>query len=309
MKKNMMDNLLSKFTKGFKDGYFVRVGAKNLNIFIGKDEEGRFCFEYKGVFTPIKIIGSKPLDVNQYYWEGNIRILRFSLEHNELIGCFSAFCEDLLESVSDITDENAAYNTITSRYMAWRKLFKPNRSMLSENEIMGLIGELLFLKDKAIPMWGIDVALDSWTGAEKTHKDFSCGNSWFEIKTIAAGRETVKISSIEQLDSETDGELVIYSLEKMSPSYNGITLNALVKDIVNSFSNTQKDFCLNKLELFGFDFDSSYDNFVYAITDTSFYHVPDSFPRLKRLDVPLAISKAQYDLIISEISPYKLQNA
>lgn len=304
----MINNILSKFTEGFKDGYFVRVGLKSQNIFIGKDEEGRLCFEYRGIFTPVKIIGSKPLAVNQYNWKDNIRILRFSLEQKELIGCFSAFCEDLIESVSYITDENAAYKTMVSRYMAWRKLFKPNRSMLTEVEIMGLIGELLFLRDKAIPMWGIDMSLDSWTGPEKSHKDFSYDNSWFEIKTISTGKETVKISSIEQLDSETDGELVIYSLEKMSPSYNGVTLNALVKEIVKSFSLAQRDLCLNKLELFGFDFNPSNDNFVYAVTDTSYYHVPNSFPRLKRADVPLAISKAQYELIISKIAPYKIQN-
>lgn len=304
----MMDNILSKFANGFKDGYFVRVGSKSLNIFIGKDEDGRFCFEYRGIFTPIKIVGSKPLVVNQYNYEGNVRILRFSLEHNELLGCFSAFCEDLLDSVSNIGDENSVYKTMASRYMAWRKLFKPNRATLTELEIMGLLGELLFLRDRAIPTWGIDIALDSWTGPEKTHKDFSCNNEWYEIKTINSGKESVKVSSIEQLDSEVDGELCVYSLEKMSPSYNGIKLNALVKEIIHSFTSSQKDTCLNKLALFGFDFDPANDNYVYALTDALRYSVTKEFPRLKRSDVPLAISKAQYDIILSEISPYIIHN-
>lgn len=303
----MMDSILSKFTEGFKNGYFVRVGSKNHNIFIGKDEDGRYCFEYRGTFSPIKIVGSKPLAVNQYNYEGNVRILRFSLELNELIGCFSAFCEDLLYSVEAIIDDNTIYKTMASRYMAWRKLFKPNRALLTEIEVMGLIGELLFLKERAIPMWGIETALESWTGPEKTHKDFSCGDQWFEIKTITSGKETVKISSIEQLDSDVDGELSVYSLEKMSPSYNGVKINSLVREIISHLSSAQRDICLSKLELFDFNFDSAYDNYVYAITDVSRYIVTSDFPRLRRSDVPLAISKAQYDITISEIIPYKIQ--
>ena len=304
----MTDSILKKFTEGFKDGYFIRIGLKEHNIFIGKDEEGRFCFEYRGVFNPIKIVGSTPLIVNQYNYEGNIKILRFSLEHDELIGCFSAFCEDLLYSVNSITDDNIIYKTMASRYLEWKKLFKTKPAVLTEFEIMGLIAELLFLKNKAFDLWGIDAALDSWTGPEKTHKDFSYGNEWYEIKSISSGKENVKISSIEQLDSDIEGNLCIYSFEKMSPSYNGVKLNSLAREIMSKLNTAQRDLFLNKLELFDFNFEPSNDNYVYVITDISTYSVTKDFPRLRRTEVPLAISKAQYEIIISEIIPFKKQN-
>ena len=47
---------------------------------------------------------------------------------------------------------------------------------------MGLIGELLFLRDEMIPTKGLDAALESWMGPEKTHKDFSYDNDWYEVK-------------------------------------------------------------------------------------------------------------------------------
>ena len=47
---------------------------------------------------------------------------------------------------------------------------KPNK--LQEQDIMGLIGELLFLRDYMIPTYGEDIALLSWSGSELTHKDF-----------------------------------------------------------------------------------------------------------------------------------------
>lgn len=230
-----------------------------------------------------------------------------SLDRPELIGCFSAFSEDLLESIENETDDSCIYKTMSSRYQAWRKLFKPTRTSLSENEIMGLIGELLFLRDYAIPHWGIDAALDSWTGLEKTHKDFSIGNDWFEVKSVSTGKETVRISSIEQLDSDVPGILYIYSLEKMSPSFNGVKLNAIVRGLLSSFNLVQKDNLINKLETYGYDFDPAFDNYVYVISDETAYNVINDFPRLVRTEVPLAISKVQYDIIITEIIPYKTQ--
>lgn len=220
---------------------------------------------------------------------------------------FRRICEDLLSSVQDVCDENVAYKTLVARYHAWKKLFKPNRTNLSEFEIQGLIGELLFMRDYAIPQWGIDAALESWTGPEKTHKDFSIGNEWYEIKTITTGKDTVRISSIEQLDSDLDGVLCIYSLEKMSASFKGIKLNALVKELCSNISLYHKDLLLNKLELYGYDFDSDIDKYVYALTDKSSYSVTTEFPRLERSRVPLQISKALYDIVISELAPFRIK--
>ena len=47
---------------------------------------------------------------------------------------------------------------------------------------MGIIGELLFLKDTMIPTFGVEKAIESWMGPEKTHKDFSFDDKWIEIK-------------------------------------------------------------------------------------------------------------------------------
>ena len=91
---------------------------------------------------------------------------------------------------------------------------------MSDTEIVGLLGELLFMDDHMIPQYGVATALASWMGPEKTHKDFSTENMWYEIKTINSGKTTVRISSLEQLDGDIEGQLVVYDLEKMSPSFN-----------------------------------------------------------------------------------------
>ena len=145
-------------------------------------------------------------------------------------------------------------------------------------------------------------------GPGKTHKDFSDQQDWFEIKTISFGKESVRISSVEQLDSDLDGTLVIYELEKMSPSFDGIKLNQLANNIIASLqSASQREVFIDKLQLFGFDFSNEYDNLVFALRGEHKYKVDtNNFPRIHRDMLPDAIARVQYDLLLTEIEPFKL---
>lgn len=304
--KKMKNEIYKKFIEGFDKGFFIKVGDnRNLNLYIGMDEDSKYAFEFRGKFSPMRIHGSDVISVSQTK-DNETLMLRFSLENVELLEYFCTFCQDLVESTNHITDDNTAYRMLYSRFMSWKKLFKPNKGNLTELEIMGLIGELLFLKEYMIPKYGVDNSLDSWMGPEKTHKDFSTDDVWYEIKTLNAGKESVRISSLEQLDSDKNGYLVIYALERMSPSYDGIKLNKLVDEILGGIKiHIQRELFMSKLELYGFDFSSEYNNYVYTLIDNSSYLVNDEFPKLVRKTIPSCINKIQYEIILSEIEKYK----
>lgn len=304
MKMNMTDNLLARFKECNQAEHFLKVGSPNL--YIGRDDEGYHCFEFRGQFHPVKLIGSKPLAVKQYEKNGTYT-LRFSLTQSGLIGCFCAFCDDMITSAVALKNDDEVYKCLADRFKSWKKLFKIDRSKLTEPEIMGLIGELLFLKEKGALKWGMDLALDSWMGPENTRKDFSLENMWVEVKAVNSGKETVRISSIEQLDGAYPGWLYVFFMEKMSPVYDGIKISQLIQTILNTLSVHQKDVFLNKLSSFGYDFSPEYDNLVFRNTDEKCFSILDDFPRLRRDSLPIAIAKAQYDLILSEIEQYQTE--
>ncbi len=305
----MMNNEIYKtFRKEFPSRHFIRFGEnRHLSIYIGRDDEARYSFDFKGKYKPIKIASSEVIVVEQYK-DRDLCTLRFSLVNSELLEYFCTFCQDLLDSVRVTSDDEAAYHTLRSRYYSWRMLFRPDNSRMTESEIMGLIGELLFLKDFMIPKRGVEVALDSWMGPERTHKDFSYKNEWFEIKSINSGKETVHISSIEQLDSNYDGHLVVYELEKMSPSFDGIKLNQLVNTTIKLLPNvSQRDTFMDKLQLYGFDFSNENDNLVFSLKSIRTYKVDaNAFPKIKRVVLPYAITRVQYELLLSELNTFKL---
>lgn len=297
----MKSKVYQYFKQGFEANTFIRVGTDRLRLYVGKDANSRYSFEFRGTFIPTRINSSEVIDVKQTKIEDLI-ILRISLLKQELIEYFSLFCEDLVDAVKDFNEDKVAYLEIRARYLAWKKLFKPDSNKLSEAEIMGLIGELLFLKNYMFIKWGSDAALNAWTGPDDLHKDFSIDELWYEIKAINVGKETVKISSIEQLDSDTDGFLIIYNLERMGKPYDGINLNKLVREILNDLSIEQKDLFTQKLLNVGYTASNDYENFVYQDKGYKPYIVNADFPRLRRDVIPNSIGKVQYELIISQLS-------
>lgn len=302
------NDIYRTFREDFPSRHFIRFGDnRHLSLYIGRDDDARYSFDFRGKYKPVRISSSDVIFVEQYK-VGDLLTLRFSLENNDLLEYFCTFCQDLLDSVKVTSDDETAYQTLRSRYYSWKQLFRPDNARLTEAEIMGLIGELLFLKDYMMIERGIDVALESWMGPEKTHKDFSDQQDWFEVKTINFGKDSVRISSIEQLDSDINGTLVVYELEKMSPSFEGIRLNPLVNSIIALLVNIhQREIFMAKLQLFGFDFSNENDNIVFALRNKYMYKVDNKhFPRLSRTLLPGAITQAQYDLLLTEIEPFKI---
>lgn len=303
----MKNKLSATFSQGFQSGAFIRVGEnRTLSLFVGKDEKGNYAFDFRGSYVPVRIAQSDVITVQQGK-SGENYILRFSLSNNELLEYFSTFCQDLIDSTEFIKNDEDAYKTLCSRYFSWKKLFRPNKRGMNDNEVMGLIGELLFMQDYMIPHYGVEMALDSWMGPEKTHKDYSTKNFWYEIKAISVGKDSVKISSLEQLDSDDEGFLAVYCLEKMSPTFSGIKLNTLVQSLMSKMGTApNRETFMSKLSLYNYDFSPEYDNYVFTNVGFSMYSIGVDFPRLCRKNTPNAINKIQYEIALSELEEFKL---
>jgi len=184
--------------------------------------------------------------------------------------------------------------------------YKTKNNLLQEHEIMGLIGELLFLKQDMLKKLSEDMAIASWSGCDKTHKDFSVENTWYEIKTTHSSSLTIKISSIDQLDGDDSGVLVSYELEKMSNVFDGINLNGLISEILSSINIENQDILLEKLKVAGYFYDDAYDEYNYICKSKNYYSVKKDFPRIKSLDLKNSIVKVQYEILKKDLDCFKI---
>ena len=304
-----MIDIKSIFEKFTNANFFSRVDNTHvLELHVGLDDKGRKAIEFRGSFIPRKVTGTSAIDVKQYK-KPQYNTIRFSLCDEEISGLFYKFCEDLIEQTRGTKERAEGYTAIVNRYFQWKKMFVSSKgNLLTEPEIMGLIGEILYLKGTLAERIGLYNALKSWSGQELTHKDFSFDETWVEVKTVKSGSQTVKISSLEQLDSEFDGELAIYSLEKMSMAYNGISLNKLIMQVRNMFvSEEERDQFMSNIALQGYEYHDIYDEYVYEISTYKRYLVSNGFPRITARDVPLAIKKASYEISLTDLMSYEIK--
>lgn len=304
-----MKAVKERFDEFKNKSYFSRVDADHpLELMLGLDDNGRKALKLRANFKPLQIKGTSSIEVRQF--KGDIyNTIMFSLTEEEISNLFYYFCEDLIESTRDVAEKSLAYQAVTNRFFLWKKLFLVSKNkLLTEPEIMGLIGEIVFLSTELFDKYNKHDALKGWSGQELTHKDFSYEDTWYEVKAINTSSQSVKISSIEQLESSIEGALTVVRLEKMSPAFNGFTLNKLVKDVSEMFENNEDiELFLNKVAIQGFIFNDYYDDFVYALSDVNKFVVNESFPRLTRETISSAICKAQYEITLKDIVSYLIK--
>lgn len=301
-------NIKEMFDKFSSANYFSRIDNNHpLELFVGLDEKRRKAIELRSPFVPRKITGTVAIEINQYK-KPEYNTIRFSLVEEDISGLFFMFCDDLIEQTRNI-NKNQGYSAIINRYIQWKRMFVTSKKLLlTESEIMGLIGELLYMGRTLANSIGLFNALKSWSGQELTHKDFSYNNSWTEVKTIHSGGITVKISSLEQLESENEGELAVYTLEKMSTAYNGITLNKLVVETRNLFPvGEERDEFMTKVSLQGYEYNDAYDDYVYEISSFNRYNVSETFPKITSRNIAPAIKKVTYDIALTDIDEFRIK--
>ena len=150
-----MENIKERFIDIEGKNIFTRINPLHLiDLYIGHDEEGRYAIKYRGNFKPEKGIKSVAgIAVNQYC-NDEFNTLQFSLMYSDNQELFFTFCQDIIETTKSISDNRSAYKTILNRYYSWKKMFSTPRKILSESEIMGLIGELLFMRDFLFEKYG-----------------------------------------------------------------------------------------------------------------------------------------------------------
>ena len=162
-----------KFKEHFAPGHFSRVDTEHpLDIYIGVDDQCHYALEFRGEFVPQTVKSSNSIGIKQYQ-TSNFSGIIFSLNEQDMLDNFCVFCDDIITSTATTTDAMCGYKLVINRFYAWKKMFQTKSKIMDESRIMGLIGELLFLRDYMIPTYGESTALRAWSGQELTHKDFS----------------------------------------------------------------------------------------------------------------------------------------
>ena len=230
--------------------------------------------------------------------------ISFTLVDRHQEDVFITMSCDIIE-FSCLDKPKMALVKVLRRYAAWLKLLDHKHSaLLGINAQKGLIGELLFLKEQIeLGMQSKDAVL-GWVGPDGADQDFVYNDGWHEIKSTGVSSTSVSISSVEQLDCNNDGELVVYRIDKCAPAQAGaFTLYGLIHSMFNILSKevgALDEFVL-KLGSAGYIDMTDYDNQYFVFSSKQAYRVDNPFPRLRRHEIPTEVVSAEYQLSIPGI--------
>ena len=300
--------LSKKFEKGIEDHTYQRIDPDyKVNIFLGYNDDGQMSMILTENGKEERVQSSKLIDVHLKRREDRKLALSFDLIDLAYAPMFTIFCKDMIV-VCERAGKDMAISSALVRWKYWKEMFGKKKSqLLDKQEIKGLLGELYVLKHRMIPTYGGRDAVKSWMGPLAGHKDFEIQRTWYEIKTINDGAVQVIVSSLEQLESEIDGHLILVRVDETSESNDkALNLNKMVLQITDMIEDPEilEEF-RTKLDNVGYTADEEYDRSNYIVKGTDMYLVNDDFPRLRRSDMNNAIGNVKYTILLAGITAFK----
>jgi len=277
------------------------------NYFWGRDAGGRYLFILRLEESPQEFFSMPKLrGIGVDYYE-NVRELRLSLLVQDDWEVFHSLCLDLVRFSREGIDQDRLIFVVLERLERWQKLLSRGLGkLLSEQEIRGLLGELLFLRDVLFPHFG-SASVMAWLGPEGNPQDFAVRNLLFEVKTHLAGaKPSVVISSPAQLWSGQNSLfLVAYSLAVVSNG--GVSLPEVVEDLqVRLGGSNYFDKFESKLLSARYIPMPEYAEHRYLPTSPIYFEVREGFPRILEAAVSAGIEDVKYSIRLDSCTPFEI---
>lgn len=290
---------------------YQRVNSTHLlDLYVGNDDTARWTLLLISEYPPIKVASSRMILVKSGRRSDKKWSLSFSLVDDSYRDMFVLFCEDIIASSACISNKEKATRFVGKRYKEWREMLaNAHDSLLSPEEIKGLLGEMYFLKVFLCTRYGAKEAALSWTGPRHLPQDYIIDDTWYEVKTVSSSRAEVTISSIEQLDCVKPGELVVIRADKTSvTNTDAVNLNTLYRELLAMLSDddAREQFSTMLLH-YGYYPRPEYEEeeYTFEIKATTRYAVSTDFPCIRRTNLPESITEAKYSLSLATIDSYR----
>lgn len=279
-----------------------------LEFFRGKDFHGRYVFSLQGRVDRTSVPRPPALsDIEVSVTEptpGRCR-LSLTLAESDQKDIFRALCANLMDATSGLQrgEDGRGIVIVVNRLRRWHELLRRRRDdLLSRQQVIGLMGELLFLHDRLLPRLAPIDAVGTWRGPYGDEQDFVLGNRIVEIKAqLSSADKRVRISSEDQLDTSSHEILLVHQALSPADRMDAVarTLNQLVDDLLATFDRDAPeaaDLFRSGLIEAGWRNRPEYDETAWIGAGTVFLEVGEGFPRIVPSDLPAGVDRVSYAL-------------
>jgi hypothetical protein len=282
----------------------VEVGTNLLQLYIPTNKQNQSISfpELKGATVEIQTL----LNYTDMHY---VAIKENAGTDDEL---FYVIANDIQESIAKLDSVKYCIQTVINKLNEWKDFFSSGKSlMLSEEQEIGLAGELMLLED-LINTYGTK-AQTWWAGAGKETHDFYINKNAIEVKsTIKQAPYSAQIHSEYQLDdNDVEGLLYLkfYALRRSKSS--GIKIPEIISNILKLLDSDMVAITefKKKLQQYGYyeGIEEKYNNGFFK-RDEYLFQIREGFPRIIRKQLPSVIWDINYALNISDCTKYMIDN-
>jgi hypothetical protein len=230
---------------------------------------------------------------------------------------FALMCKSLMLATDKLAPTQSGKGLLQAikEVHRWQEMLRHRADhLLSKGERIGLIGELLFLRDVLGDRIGWNTAIKCWNGPGGHEQDFVVASTIIEVKTqVVTADRRIRISSEDQLDP-VQGRILLCNqgiapLPSAAPAAR--TLNTLVSEIRDAFAEAGTDalehFEIALLEA-GYQEQPEYNEESWVLVDRTFYEVSSEFPRIERSDLRPGVEMVSYSIRVSDCAPFLISH-
>jgi hypothetical protein len=248
---------------------------------------------------------NKYFKVSQKEEDGK-RALVVELNDNFFSNEFILFSKIILEISQKSVSASDAISTIAKKLKDFEKFISSPTKRFNFEKRMGLMGELYFLEDFLLKNFSEDECIDSWKGPLNSSQDFIFNNFRFEIKSSSNDNNSVKISSLNQLDPQEKNLFLVRNHISENNSL-GITITEMVNSIDKKLKNISSDLSMQFQSLvrsygYAVEEEKEFSNFKYILSGRDFYIIKDDFPSIHKNNAPAGVIHVSYDLDLTKCS-------
>ncbi|WP_161993165.1 PD-(D/E)XK motif protein [Lacisediminimonas profundi] len=282
-----------------------------LDFYIGKDPEQHKLLLLVTREVPPAIRDMRAIRIRTFRRDDGKWSILLTLDSASLAPMFCMLCNDLIESSRNTglpVDKSLSF--VLKRLSNWRRLLERGLpSLLSQNEIRGLCGELLFLS-RLFAFLGKAGAVKAWVGPQQADQDFQAPEAAWEVKTIQPGAHSVIISSELQLQTTIRPlHLAVFELAESIPDGDGsFTLNTLTDRIRQELADDHDaaDLFEANMAAAGYVPRPEYDAPAFVERSLSMFAVSAEFPRITGEMLAPGISHVAYNLKLAVCEKFRI---
>ena len=225
---------------------------------------------------------------------------------------FESLCEDVSQCVLSRKASESAEDIFAGRLLLWKRLFDSRRAAgLTEEERLGLLAEIIHLRD-ILGRWK-DAAgvMISWTGPDRLANDFQSSSGRTEVKATTTRRQyKIRINGERQLETIDERPLCLVAMMFERVVSDGFSLPTVIRQLrehLGAGSSGAELFNAKLLEGGYLDIhEQAYAGDCFRLNEQREYRVLDGFPRIISENVPEGVGDLQYSIDLSSCEKFRV---